>query len=68
MQSDRRVEVGLGRAEPHRDRQALDHFGRVGAEHVAAEHALARAVDHELDQDRSSRPLSVCLSGVNCER
>ena len=51
MNADRGVELGLGGAELHRDGDALDHLARVEADHVRADHPLARAVDHQLHED-----------------
>src|SRR5687767_1658058 len=44
------VELRLGGAELHRDRNALDHLAGVDADHVRAHHALAGAVDHQLHE------------------
>src|SRR5262245_52090229 len=48
MDADGGVELRLGRAELHRDGQALDDLAGVGADHVRADHALALAVDDQL--------------------
>src|SRR5439155_11954894 len=50
VDADRLVELLLGLAAFDGDRQSLDDLGRVLAEHVAADYALASRVDHELEE------------------
>src|SRR5688572_1935744 len=50
MDADSLVELLLGGAELHRDGDALDHLAGVRADHVRADHALARPVDHQLHE------------------
>src|SRR5262245_33536850 len=45
------VEVRLGRAHAHRNREALQHFVGADADDVEADDALLRAVRHELHLD-----------------
>src|SRR5688572_9786021 len=50
MDADGRVELRLGRAELHRDGDALDDLAGVGADHVRADHALGGSSHHELHE------------------
>ena len=48
MDADRLIELLLGGAALHRDRDALDDLRGVGSDHVAAEHPVGRPVDDQL--------------------
>src|SRR5579863_5328695 len=48
VDTNRRVELLLGGAAFYRDRQTLDDLGRIGAEHVTADDAVALGVDDHL--------------------
>src|SRR5687768_3777322 len=50
MDPDRLVELLLRGAKLHRNGEALDHLAGVGADHVRADHALARPVDDQLHE------------------
>src|SRR5688572_7308858 len=52
MDADSLVELLLGGAELHRDGDALDHLAGVRADHVRADHALARPLDHQRSEER----------------
>src|SRR5690349_3801804 len=47
MNSDRGIELSLGRAAVERDRQALNNFPGIVADHVAAKHLICSPVDNE---------------------
>ena len=53
MDGNGAVEILLGQARLDGDRERLDDFGGVGADHVGADHGLARAIHHQFHQ----RPL-----------
>ena len=48
VHGDRRVKVRLGRAHRHRDRDELDHFGRLMRKEMRADDPLRHAVDDQL--------------------
>src|SRR5690348_13223015 len=50
MHCDRRVELSLGRAALECNRQALDYFARIGADHVTTDDAIALAIDDQLHE------------------
>ena len=50
MDADGGVELRLGDAALHGDAEALDDLAGLGADHVRAEHAVARAIDDELHE------------------
>ena len=64
VQADGLVELRLGGAGGQRDREALDDLGRLLAHHVAAEHAIARPVDHELHHGPDRLRPSKCAAAA----
>src|ERR1700757_2815278 len=51
VDAERAVELRLGGAALHRDREALDDLAGVRADHVRPDHALRSALDHQLHED-----------------
>jgi hypothetical protein len=50
MQREGGVEIGFSRFHLHGDGDGLDDFGGGVTDDVAAEHAVGRAVDHQLQK------------------
>ena len=56
MNPDRAVEILFGDAGNHGNTDRLHHFGRIIADHVRADHALAGLIDNQLHDRAPGAP------------